>query len=181
MEVTIRRAAPDDAALLHSLARETFALACPPHTTAQAIEDFISTVLSPESFDTYLADPAKGLFIAGVENGAVGYTMVVLGEPGDPDAAAVVSARPTAELSKIYVLEGSHGQGVAPALLDVSIEFARANGARTLWLGVNEENERANRFYAKNGFAQVGTKTFLVGDRYEYDFVRERVLDRRAF
>jgi RimJ/RimL family protein N-acetyltransferase len=41
---------------------------------------------------------------------------------------------------------------------------------------VNEENARANRFYEKNGFAKVGTKRFLVGERYEDDFVRERVL-----
>jgi ribosomal protein S18 acetylase RimI-like enzyme len=162
--------------LLHSLARETFALACPPHTTAEAIELFISTVLSVESFGRYLSDPARALFIAEAEGQAVGYAMVVLGEPSDPDAAAAVTARPTAELSKIYVVEGNHGQGIAPALLDASIDFAREAGARTLWLGVNQENERANRFYAKSGFVQVGTKRFLVGDRYENDFVRERNL-----
>ena len=30
--------------------------------------------------------------------------------------------------------------------------------------------------YDKRGFVQVGTKKFLVGERYEDDFVRERVL-----
>jgi diamine N-acetyltransferase len=45
-----------------------------------------------------------------------------------------------------------------------------------MWLGVNQENARANRFYEKNGFAQVGIKHFLVGDRLEDDYVRERAL-----
>jgi hypothetical protein len=31
---------------------------------------------------------------------------------------------------------------------------------------------RANRFYEKQGFVRVGTKKFLVGQRYEDDFVR---------
>jgi len=177
MAVTIRRAIPDDAALLHSLARATFALACPPHTTAEAIEDFLATVLSRESFDGYLADPSRALFIAELNGGAVGYTMVVIGEPGNGDAAAAISVRPTSELSKIYVLESSHGQGVAPALLEASVEFARGAGAKGMWLGVNQENVRANRFYEKSGFANVGTKTFLVGGRHENDFVRECLLD----
>jgi RimJ/RimL family protein N-acetyltransferase len=35
---------------------------------------------------------------------------------------------------------------------------------------------RAQRFYAKSGFARVGTKRFLVGDRFEDDYVYERPL-----
>ena len=54
--------------------------------------------------------------------------------------------------------------------------MARARGAAGVWLGVNEENARANRFYQKQGFALVGRKRFLVGDRWEDDFVREHVL-----
>jgi tRNA (guanine37-N1)-methyltransferase len=177
MAVTIRRAAPGDASLLHSLARATFALACPPHTTLAAIEDFLATVLSKESFESYLTDPSRALFIAELDGAAVGYTMVVIGEPGNADAAAAITTRPTSELSKIYVLETSHGHGVAPALLEASVEFARETGARGMWLGVNQENVRANRFYEKSGFANVGTKTFLVGGLHEKDFVRERVLD----
>ena len=49
-------------------------------------------------------------------------------------------------------------------------------GARSVWLGVNQRNERANRFYEKQGFAIVGTKRFLVGSRWFEDFVRELVL-----
>lgn len=174
--VDVRAAVPDDAALLHRLAAATFALACPPHTTAEAIEDFIATVLSEASFTRYLADPQRDLFIAEDAGVPAGYTMVVFGEPADADAAAAVSARPTAELSKIYVLEGHHGQGIAPALIERSLAAARERRAVSMWLGVNQENERANRFYEKSGFAKVGTKRFLVGDRYEDDFVRELAL-----
>jgi ribosomal protein S18 acetylase RimI-like enzyme len=41
---------------------------------------------------------------------------------------------------------------------------------------VNQQNDRANRFYEKSGFAKVGTKRFKLGANWEEDFVRERVL-----
>jgi ribosomal protein S18 acetylase RimI-like enzyme len=172
----IRPATTDDAALLHRVAAETFPLACPPHTTAESIAAFIAEHLSEAAFVGYLADPDRALFVAEVGGEPAGYTMVVFGEPGDADVAAAVTTRPTAELSKVYVREGFHGAGVAHALVDASVDAARARGARTLWLGVNQENERANRFYGKQGFERVGTKRFLVGERYEDDFVRERTL-----
>ena len=56
-----------------------------------------------------------------------------------------------------------------------SIAAAQARDAAGVWLGVNQENARANRFYEKCGFAIVGTKRFLVGGVYEDDFVRELV------
>ena len=104
--------------------------------------------------------------------------MLAGGEPQDADAARVVRARPTVELSKIYVRPEHHGAGIAGALIDASVGAARERGARSLWLGVNQHNVRANRFYEKQGFEVVGTKHFLVGSRLHDDFVRERPLPR---
>jgi ribosomal protein S18 acetylase RimI-like enzyme len=173
--VTIRRAGAADARLLHEVAAATFALACPPHTTQASIDDFIAGNLGEDSFQRYLSDPHRALFLAvdGVGE-AVGYTMVVFGEPMDPDVAAAITIRPTAELSKIYVREGHHGAGLASQLVAASVGSAAESGAAGIWLGVNQENVRANRFYEKQGFVLVGTKKFLVGERYEDDFVRER-------
>ena len=168
----IRTATPDDAAALAAVAAATFPLACPPHTRPEAIAAFIAENLSETSFAGYLADPNRALFLADVDGAAVGYTMVVFGEPVDPDVAAAVTDRPTAELSKVYVREGFHGGGLAAQLVAASVESARDRGAVSVWLGVNQENARANRFYEKQGFALVGTKRFLVGNRYEDDFVR---------
>jgi diamine N-acetyltransferase len=175
MTVTIRTALPEDAAGLAAVAAVTFPLACPPHTTDEAKAHFIATVLSPERFAEYLADPSRRLVIAEDENGLpVGYTMVILGEPADDDVRGAISTRPTAELSKCYVLAGHHGEGVAGRLIAASIQAAAEAGAQGMWLGVNEENARAQRFYGKHGFERVGAKRFLVGERWEDDWVMER-------
>jgi ribosomal protein S18 acetylase RimI-like enzyme len=172
----IRPAVPMDAAALAVVAAVTFPLACPPHTTDEAKADFIANHLSKASFDGYLADDDRALFLAELDGEPAGYTMLVFGEPHDEDVAAAITIRPTVELSKVYVLPTSHGSGVSKALMDASLAEARSRGAAGIWLGVNEENARANRFYEKSGFAKVGTKKFQVGERWEDDFVRERQL-----
>ena len=177
MTVNVRPATAEDAAALAAVAAVTFPLACPPHTTDEAKEQFIATVLSEERFAEYLADPARDLLLAETAEGAVaGYAMLVHGEPSDADAASAIRVRPTIELSKCYVLPGLHGAGVAALLMRASLDAAAARRAGGIWLGVNEENERAQRFYAKHGFERVGSKRFLVGDRLEHDWVMERVL-----
>jgi ribosomal protein S18 acetylase RimI-like enzyme len=60
-------------------------------------------------------------------------------------------------------------------LVSAGIEQARKQKFAAVWLGVNQENVRANRFYAKMGFRLAGTKKFRVGERWEDDYVRELV------
>jgi ribosomal protein S18 acetylase RimI-like enzyme len=176
MATSVRRADASDSEVLARVAAATFPLACPPHTTDEAKAAFIATHLSQANFDAYLDDPARDILIAEIDGEAAGYTMLVFTEPSDPDVANALTLRPSIELSKFYVMAGHHGQGVAAALMTHTLAVSRQRGASGVWLGVNEENARANRFYEKNGFAKVGTKRFLVGDSYEDDFVRELAL-----
>lgn len=179
LEMTVRPALPADAGALASVAAATFALACPPSTTEAAMAQFIATALSPEAFTRYLEDPDRALFLAEEdgpeEDEPVGYAMLVFRE-SEVAIARQLRLRPTVELSKIYVLAGGHGRGAAAQLLDASIAEARRRGAVGMWLGTNQANVRAQRFYLKHGFERVGTKTFRLGDVDEHDYVYERAL-----
>ncbi|MGO4689848.1 GNAT family N-acetyltransferase [Glaciibacter sp. 2TAF33] len=175
MTVTIRQAQPTDAAALASLAAATFALACPPGTSPEAINDFIRNNLSEACFERYLVDPDRDIRLALNDDVAAGYTMLVYGEPHDADVAAAITRRPTVELSKVYVLGEHHGAGVAAPLIAATIDAARARNVAGVWLGVNQRNARASRFYAKSGFEVVGEKTFMVGPELHHDYVMEQV------
>ena len=111
-----------------------------------------------------------------MDDAAAGYAMVVHAAPSDPDVVAAIGPGATTELSKLYVMPGHHGSGLASDLMDAAVALAVARGSSTIWLGVNQENERANRFYGKHGFEIAGPKRFLVGERYEEDWVRVRAL-----
>lgn len=176
-EIMIRVAAGGDAPALAELAAETFPLACPPSTTAQAIAAFIAEHFTSGRFEEYLADARRTILVAVEPSGRfVGYAMLVAGEPGDADAAAAVEGRPTIELSKFYTRAAAHGTGVAGPLMSATLDVAAGAGAVSAWLGVNEENARAIRFYEKHRFAKVGRKHFRLGDRSEDDWVLERPL-----
>lgn len=172
----VRPAAPADLPELAEVAALTFPLACPPHTTDEAKAAFIAAHLTETSFAGYLADPARDVLVA-VHDGAIaGYVMLVAGEPADADVAAAIRIRPTVELSKCYVHPDHHGAGIAGSLMDAALGAGRARQSAGVWLGVNQENGRAQAFYGKHGFERVGVKRFLVGERYEDDYVYERAL-----
>ena len=169
----IRLATAADAAGLAELAAATFPLACPAGAAAADIQSFIESNLSEARFAEYLADDAKAVL---VDDDFGGYTLLVFEEPTDMDVASAITTQPTAELSKCYVRAGNHGSGLASELMHASLALARSRGAAAVWLGVNQQNAKANRFYEKQGFAQVGTKRFKLGSNWEHDFVREVVL-----
>jgi diamine N-acetyltransferase len=176
MPITIRRATPGDAAELHDVAARTFALACPPGTLQSDIDAFVSLHLSPAQFEEYLKDDRRVLLIAAVDGVPVGYAMLVAGPIADADVRRVVDSEHSIELSKFYVAADRHGSGVARELMVATLAAAAETGAETCWLGVNQQNARAAKFYEKSGFTVRGTKRFLVGNEWHDDHVRVRSL-----
>lgn len=174
--VNVRYARESDAAGLGELAAVTFPLACPPGSAPDAIAEFIAGNLTAESFARYIADGNRSVLLAEDDSGLVGYMMLIGGDPTDADVAAAVTIRPTIELSKVYVLPGAHGRGIAALLMAAAFDEARARGAAGIWLGVNQHNARAIRFYVKSRFTIVGEKTFSLGPELHHDFVMEQRL-----
>lgn len=176
--LAVARATADsvDVEQLATVAARTFALACPPTVPPGSVASFVDTNLSAARFAQYLTDPERAVLTAQRAKRIIGYAMLIRGVGEDPDVRRAVDIGPAAELSKMYVLPEHHGAGVAAALMEHALDTAAGWGARCVWLGVNQENERAQRFYAKSGFAVAGTRTFQVGARRENDFVMVRHL-----
>ncbi|MDG4665127.1 GNAT family N-acetyltransferase [Mycobacterium sp. 236(2023)] len=167
-------ASPPQIAELAEVAALTFPLACPPSVGPADIAAFIDENLSPARFDDYLADPDRAVLTAVDDTRILGYAIMIRGVPDDPDVEGAVTVRPTVELSKMYVLPDSHGSAVSAALMAAALDHARTLGAASVWLGVNQRNVRAQRFYAKHGFTVAGTKTFRLGGHWEQDYVMVR-------
>jgi diamine N-acetyltransferase len=161
-----RRATPADADALARLAGRTFASACPPHTTAAAIQAHIATELNAQRFAEHMSHARFYV----VENGTEfsGYLMLAFDDPPIP----TTWVNPI-ELRRIYV--DVPGSGVADELMSTALE--QAVGHDVIWLGTNELNARAIRFYSKHGFEIVGNRTFVVGGVAEADYVMARTVD----
>ncbi|GGG08748.1 N-acetyltransferase [Rhodococcoides trifolii] len=170
-------ASPSDIDRLADLAARTFPLACPPGSDESDIAAAIDAMLSPERFAEYVKDPHKVVRIAVDDDSFVGYAMFVSAAPTDPDVTAALTVVPSVEVSKLYVDPDAHGSGVAAALMNSGAKLTRELGRRAMWLGVNDQNIRARRFYEKSGFVVMGPKTFTLGTEVENDFVMQRLLD----
>src|SRR5829696_5789916 len=112
----VRAAGTADVPTLAMVAETTFELACPPSMTRARVEAFVSEVLSPDRFAGHVLDPDRQVLLAERDGLALGYAMLVSGEPHDDDVRAAIRLRPTVELSKIYVLPQAHGTGAAALL-----------------------------------------------------------------
>ena len=164
MEPVIRIAAADSVGELAAVAARTFPLACPPSVAPEDIAAFVEANLSELRFIEYLADPQRLILTANQDDRIVGYAMLIRGGGGDDRV----------ELSKMYVLPAQHGSGVSTLLMNAALAAAADWGADYVWLGVNEENQRAQRFYRKSGFTVNDTRTFHVGECIEHDYVMAR-------
>lgn len=176
MSVEVTAAAETDLPELADVAALTFPLACPPAATPQDVAAFIAENLTADRFGEYLSDTDRVVLVARVGGRILGYAMLIDGVSDDADVRRGVTCRPAVELSKMYVVPDGHGVGVSAALMTAALEAAGAREAACVWLGVNQENLRAQRFYAKHGFAVTGDKTFRLGGRIENDFVMVRLL-----
>ena len=174
MAAEIEPAHPSRLVELADVAARTFPLACPPSVTPQDIAAFVAENLAPARFGEYLTDPDRVVLTALDDGRIVAYAMMIRGVPDDDEVARAVTARPAVELSKMYVLPQAHGGGVSAALMSAALQHATTLGAACVWLGVNQQNQRAQRFYAKHGFTITGTKTFRLGTHIEHDYVMVR-------
>lgn len=169
----IRRAVLADAAALAELAERTFtdafgAMNRPDDLARHNAESYGEAVQARE-----LADPATTTIVADHQGALVAYAQVRRGDVPD----RVTGADPI-ELVRFYVSREWHGKGLAQELMARVLSTAEEVGARTVWLGVWEQNPRGIAFYRKCGFVDVGSKVYVVGSDPQTDRVMTRPVDR---
>lgn len=166
---TIRRAVPDDAALLAGLAERTFRDTYAEQNTSEDMAGYVADHFGVHRQAVELRDPARLTLIGEAGPVAAGYVQLGRG----PAPECVRGAGPM-EVVRFYVDRPWQGLGLAQLLMAAAVDAARDVGAGVLWLGVWERNPRAIAFYRKSGFEDVGAQIFVLGA----DRQRDRVLAR---
>lgn len=169
--IIYRNAATADAVALAAFAGDTF---CETFAHLYPLEDlaaFLSAKYTPEVFRAELADPRTHYRLAIEGDEIIGYckTGGAFDLPVEREARSV-------ELHRLYVQTRVKGAGVAKALMDEALDWARAQGAQAMYLSVWENNHRAQAFYRRYGFEHVGEHGFMVGRVRDRDFIWRRAL-----
>lgn len=167
--LVIRRAKVDDARLLAELGARTFSETFAPDNRAADMVDYLSSAFSESQQATELTDPRCTFHIAETDGVPVGYALLRSGSGPN----SVTNDQPI-ELVRLYVSRKHLGCGVGAGLMQVCINEAKLRGYRILWLGVWENNHRAQAFYRKWNFREVGTHIFQLGGDAQTDLLMER-------
>lgn len=164
--MTIRTATAADAAVVADLARRTFydTFAATNDATDMALH--LSQAYGVDQQTRELAD--RDITTLLVEEGGTAIAYAQLRTDHIPEC---VTEPDPIELWRFYVDHSWHGRGAAQLLMDRVKDEARLRGAKTLWLGVWERNDRARAFYAKCGFTDAGEHIFLFGTDPQTDRV----------
>lgn len=175
VEVVIEAPTLADAAALSAMAQasfcDTFAFRNYP---ADDLAGFLATAMGPERYAAQIADPAYGLRIArDSSNDIIGF--IKMG-PNDLPLVEGDAADTTWELHQLYLLPAAKGTGLAQKLMAWGVEWAMQRGAKCLYLSVYSENPRAQNFYAKYGFVEVGKNPFMVGNTCDDDRIWRKPL-----
>jgi ribosomal protein S18 acetylase RimI-like enzyme len=164
VSIQYRDAVGADAAALAAFAEATFTatfghLYPPQDLAAFVTEKYRAPIIAAE-----LADAQTRYRLALRGDAIVGYCKMGAVEM-DVDATEAV------ELHRLYVNAGAKGSGVAQALMDEALAWARGRGAKAMYLSVWENNARAQAFYRRYGFEHIGEHKFMVGSIADRDFI----------
>ena len=166
---SIRRATVTDAERLAALGAQTFYDTFADTNTPEDMTAYLSSSFSAARQAAELADTNTRFLIAEIDGAAVGYAKL----QSNPSPPCVAGSNPI-ELCRLYVSHTVIGSGVGAALMQACIDESKAEGYKTMWLGVWERNERAKKFYERWGFQVAGEQNFQLGSDAQTDWVMYR-------
>jgi ribosomal protein S18 acetylase RimI-like enzyme len=159
-----RNATADDAPALTEIFRQSFCETFGHLYRAADLSAFLAGQ-SERHWSEQLADDTFAVRVAEQDMALAGYAKLgPLRLPVTPAGAAL-------ELRQFSLLKQWQGAGIASGLMDWVLEEARRRGARKLYLSVYTDNPRAQRFYARYGFEEVGPYAFMVGAQADEDVI----------
>ena len=161
----IRRAGPEDAAMLSRLSTETFweTYHENPNSDNEDIKAYMAIAYDVGLLTEEIESDAIVFLVAEIGDETAGYARLVIGSTVD----GLESEAPL-EISRIYLFARFHGRGYGKQLLDACLEVAKANNCDVAWLSVWKYNPKAIGFYERMGFRAAGRVMFdLAGTMHE--------------
>lgn len=171
MNLRIREATIDDAALIADLSRQTFYDTFAAQNTAANMDKFLKEQFTRGRLMVEVGQPSNTFLLAYANADVAGY--VKLRESRTPAELGMVSS---IEIARLYACKNMIGKGVGQLLMQASLDRGRQKGKAVAWLCVWEKNHRAIAFYHRWGFAKCGEVEFILGNDVQCDWMMQRQL-----
>jgi GNAT superfamily N-acetyltransferase len=170
-EIQITPAGLTDRAFIRSVSERTWPSTYGHIISQEQIDFMLDWMYSDDSLEKQM------------HTGCEFYIAIIKNDNGDWEAVGFCSVSPEDEennstekleglrahkLNKLYVLPAAQGTGAGKALLNKTIEVAKAAGSSSLFLQVNKQNN-AYTFYLKHGFIKEAEFKFDIGNGFFMD------------
>ncbi len=171
IELTIHKATVADVETLQAISKQTFYETFAAGNTQENMADYLEKNFTAAKLSAELNNPESSFFIASESHVAIGYLKVNHGK-----AQTELQDDLSLEIERIYVLSSHHGKKIGQFLYEEALTYAQKLGKKAIWLGVWEENQRAIKFYEKNGFTAFDKHIFKMGDDEQIDIMMKKLL-----
>jgi diamine N-acetyltransferase len=160
----IRKLSLFEAESLATLAHQIFLDTFLPVNNAVDVMDYADRFLNPQIFEKELVDPLYFTFGVFLESQLIGYMQMLINRQETYEGIEL-------ELKRFYLLKDHHGKGFADQMMAVCEAQARELNYKSFWLGVWENNFKAQKFYQKHGFKKIASHPFVMGQETQIDFI----------
>lgn len=156
---------------LQKIGRETFYETFAGDNSEENMNDYLDEKFAIGKLTSELSNPNSEFYFAHIDDQILGYLKVNFGE-----AQTELKDKEALEIERIYVLQEFHGLKVGQLLYNKALQIAKDADLKYIWLGVWEENLRAQNFYKKNDFVAFDKHIFVLGEQKQTDLLMKLTL-----
>lgn len=171
MSVTVKKCNLEDLRLLQEISYETFNDTFKDQNSTENMDAYLEKAFNLVQLEKELCNSCSYFFFIYFQGEVAGYLKVNIN-----GAQSEEISDESLEIERIYIRKKFQKHGLGRHLLTKSMEIAREENKKIVWLGVWEKNENAIAFYEKMGFVQKGTHSFFMGDEEQIDFIMIKTL-----
>ena len=171
MGLFFRQCKQDDIDVLRNLSYRTYFETFAHMNTPEDMEAYLDKAFEIEKLRAELLDVNSSFYFLYYDEKLAGYLKL-----NEYSAQTDIHDINSLEIERIYVSKEFQGEGLGGYLMDRAISIANLRKKRYVWLGVWEKNEKAIRFYKKNGFYEIGKHSFFMGDDEQTDYIMRKNL-----
>jgi len=159
----IREAKQEDASTIARLGAKVFSVTFGHSLPTSDLKAYLAESYSPSAVLADLTNPNKDTVVicpSTNPNHVLGFATLTR---GTIELCTKHLEGTTVELQRLYIEPDSHGRGLGKSLATHIEKIARHEGYTTIWLGVWEENFKAQKVYGRLGYEKVGDRDFVMG------------------
>jgi len=126
------------------------------------ISNYIQRTYTSEKFAADICNPQVKMLVARVEGTIAGYSKII----PECNVDGIEAAHPC-KMERLYVLSQFLPLKIGQALFDENVKIAKTLAQSGMWLNVWTGNQRAIRFYHKQGFKKAGDTQFRISATHQ--------------